>query len=419
MSVFSQFGIYGYAPIGASVLSLDAPINYTSGAAEYLRTGNIKTYNAAYGPAIAVAPQLSVFGTSATTYGTATSSVWQTYYYVGSKYVEVGTAAWNQGGSLNSLGTGVTGYDATVATKCATNGTYLVIPLSTASSSYKHKYTTDGITATSVTSTRGAANACSAIAYGNSSWISLSSLSATANEQEYIANANPSGSWTLGASTNLSMSSTKGIAYGAGVFVAVGTSASATAGKIATTATVGSAWTDRTSGSGITFGASDSISDIIFDGTAFVAITSTGNIITSTTGTGSWTLVGQPMDLSTTHPLSGAASWAGGGNTAHTNSLSTDGAGTVVYQPSCSSATIRPVFSISTDHGATWKSAQTYIGKTGAGTGPRTMSYANGRWISNIACATQSLVDIGTSFSTPNYVGMQANYGAGQYVRIK
>lgn len=418
MSVFSQFGIYGYAPVGAYVQALDAPVNFTSGAAEYLRVGTVKTYSAAYTTAIAAAPQLRVFGTDATTYGSVTSTGLVTYYYIGSVYVAIPlTGPWKQG-ALNVLGTNVTSSNSVAAgIRAAVNGTsYLVCPRSTAAA---HYYTADGITVTAVGGTwAGTEPIPGAICFGNNSWITLSSLAATANEQTYINNASPAGAWTLGASTNLGMTACKGIAYGAGLFVAVGTSGSATAGKIATTASVGSAWTDRTSASGITFGASDSISDIVFDGTGFVAITSTGNIITSTDGT-AWTLVGQPMDLSSLAPLSGAASWTAGGNTTHTVSLSTDGAGTVVYQPTCSSATIRPVFAISTDHGATWKSAQTYIGKTGIGTGGRSMSYANGRWISNVACYYLSCVDIGTSLTTPNYIGNQTSVAAGQFVRIK
>jgi len=410
MSALSQF-TGGGIPIGASLLALDAPINFTSGAAEYLRTGSIKAYDASYATAISAAPQLRVFGNDAKTYGIATAAYTCRYFYVAGNYICPGLN-YSSGyyGALNALTGGAVnaGYSGTVAS----NASHLVY--STAAN-LALNYTTTGAVVTAVGGVFTSYPVPSAMLFANNSWLALSTLGAIAGEQAYINNAVPTGTWTVGASTNIGMTACKGLAYGAGVFVVVGTSASATAGKIATTATVGSAWTDRTSAAGIIFTASESIVDVVFSGSNFVATSSANRILTSPDGI-NWTARGEVFDDASVHPLSGVGSWAGGGVVSGSE-LTTDGAGVVVAQPAFNFQ-IRPIFAISTDHGVTWSVAQIYIGKAPAN-GTRTISYANGRWIANYAGSCQSCVDIGTSLTVPDFVGNQYQLGAGQFVRIK
>jgi hypothetical protein len=217
------------------------------------------------------------------------------------------------------------------------------------------------------------------------------------------------------------MTTVGAIAYGNGVFVAVGTSASATAGKIATKAAVADAWTDRTSASGLTFAAGAAVVDVVFNGTVFVLIHHTSNayaMATSPDGI-TWTARAFPIDQSTLYPLSAAASWPG--HSSANMELTTDGAGTVVINYTGSTAATRSIFAISTDNGVTWACASPYLGKAVATstTNVRTMSYANGRWIENHSGSYQSCVDVGPSLAAPDYIGQQFSLGAGQFVRIK
>ena len=422
----SILGGGGGVPVGGSALILDAPINFTQSGAEWIRTGSIKAYDSSYANAVAAAPQIRVFGNDAGSIGSsgATGSSYK-FFYTGTNY-----SAWLAGGStyygstlaICAAGTNPTGGFSTSASiiRGAHTGSYSVFPSGTANTALN--YTTDGTTWTAVGGTFTTSPVKTAIVFGNNSWLALSTLSATAGEQNYIANAVPTGSWTIGASTNLGMTVVKALAYGlvagtTATFLAVGTSSSATSGKLATTGAVGSAWTDRTSG--ITaFAATDSVLDAVWDGTKFIVLATGTKVYTSSDGI-TWTAGGAiPFDATTPSPYGGAAFAS-----TTPQELVTDGSGTVVAF-SNTSGSIRHVFFISTDHGASWNPAQYYIGKLipSGVTSSRTFSYANSHWLENHtgpAATGAGVLDLGTSLTTPNYVGSQYNAVAGNYVRIK
>lgn len=399
MSNLSQFFGGGGVPVGSLVSAPFAKINFTDGAAEYLRTGSIKTYSATYDTALAAQPQLGVYGNDTAQKGTTTGTAFNFYGYVGTNYFTTGNnnysadlSMWNAATYTNSFSSQVrpavgNGYGVVVAT-----GVNLA-----------HQYTTNGSTFSSVGGTFTTCPVKTAICYAPSvGWLALSSLAGTAGEQSYIANINPTGSWTVGAGTNVSMTAVKAVAYGNGVFVAVGTSVGAY-GKIATCSTLGGTWTDRTSGASfITLAGYDGV-DVVFTGTHFVAIFNPGIVARSTDGI-TWTRV--------TIPQVGPQ---------YANYLATDGAGKVVACPAASgTSTNLPVFYYSMDHGATWVVRQMYVGKVAGQAGYCTPSYANGKWIINHGGAYQSPQDLG-SMSAPDFVGIQTSFGieVQQHVRIK
>jgi hypothetical protein len=330
--------------------------------------------------------------------------------------------------ALSSLASTMVTANTQVNKRVATNGTYIVVPSNQVNVALS--LFTAGNSNLQAGGTFTTCSIKTAICFGNNSWLALSTIAGSLGEQAYINNANPTGAWTVGAATNLGMNSVTAISYGAGVFVAVSADAtSATTRKIATCASVGGAWTDRTAASGITFAASETILDVVFDGTEHVAVTSLGRIISSATPTGTWTLRAVPFDCSIyapwNVPMTGAA--AVNGISADVLELNTDGAGTIVAYASTGlkSGVLyhRPTFAISTDHGATWAVCQIYVGKAapyvGSATACRTLSYANGRWIANVAGNYQALVDIGPSLATPDYIGQQNAQGQANFVRIK
>lgn len=410
-----------YTPVGGSVLVLNGTINFTDGTQEYLRTGNVKSYDSSYAAAIASAPQLRVFGTPANSYY---SSAFTASYSPVIAY-SAGTYATGAGQS------GVAGYAGTTLALLAAGGTAsfinpgsgaFVYPLYSAtyivlgaSANTAPVYSTDGglTSAGSVGGTFTTCPAKSAGIFANSSWLMLSSLNATAGEQCYIAAANPSGAWTVGASTNLGMTVVKSISYGGGVFVAVGTNtSSATAGKIASTASAGSAWTDRTAGAGITFLVSDLVYGSCFSGTNHVALygtaTTTTKAMISPDGI-NWTAKTLPIVCDTTV---------------------SDGAGTVVayYGAVAPSPTLSTgvSFALSTDHGATWTVANVFKGTCPVvGSGAKRIWFVNNKWIVFHTGDMHNFVDLGASLTTPNYIGQQTTLpddvltGSGYYVRIK
>ena len=416
MSSFSQFGAGGSGlPIGAMISALDMPVNFSSGGAEYLRAGALKAYDSSYAAAIAAAPQLRVFGnatkTKASTVGT---TGYTSYSYVGTNYVAISGNGVYYSSDLSSWTNVSTVTPNQSLRRAASSGSYIVVPAS--ASNTAPQYSSNGSTFSAVGGTWTTCPAKSAIAFGNNIWVALSSLNGTNGEQAYIAAANPSGAWTVAASTNLGITTVAAVAYGASVFVAVGDSGSG-AGKIATCSTPAGGWTDRTTSSGITFQQGEVMNDVVFDGTAFVASTSAGRILASTDGV-SWTDC-SCFDLS---EYSQVGTLIGSPRKVV---LASDGVGTVVAMSGGydgNSAKARSLIAISTDHGVTWSQAQVFAGKAPLITSTRitrSISFANSRWLANQSGAYQSVVDLGTSFATPDYIGVQNQAFAGQYVRIK
>lgn len=412
MSNLTQF-FGGGVPLGSTVqLGTGAP-NKTIEGKEYLRHGTVKAYSATYSNLIASCPELRVFGAQSRTQNAGGgSNPGRRIVYFNGRYVvpaaASGTPRWNTG--LSGAWTSGTGTVSTSGARLAVSGSYLVIgqAANTALS-----YSSDGMAWSAVGGTFTTLPAPTAVGFGNNIWVSLSTLTATAGEQAYIAAANPSGSWTVGASTNVGMTSVKAIAYGAGVFVAVGTSASATAGKIATTASPASGWTDRTSASGITFSTSESVSDVLFTGTNFVMVSAVStniyNLAYSADGI-TWTPVTMPVDMSGANFVGTAAVQT------NTWELVDNGAGKVVlYQTAASANNPYRQMAISTDHGVTWTPARPYFATPG--TASFYMSYANGKFLNNLGGDYNTTMDM-QDMTTPDYIGSQYVAATGYYTRI-
>lgn len=404
-------------PIGASILMLDAPNPVIDGASEYLRTGTIKPYDASYASAIAAAPQLRVFGSNAKTYGVATSATPPFYQKVGSNYFSVQTGSVQYGTILNALSSNVVVAGADNTIKPVSNGAYSLI---SCGGNAAPSYTSNGSSFVSCSGIGSAFPCPPVLCYGNSSWLALASLTANAGERTYINAASPTGTWTQGSSgAYMGMTQVKGLAYGAGVFVAGGISASTT-GKLCYSATAGGLWTDCTPSS-ISWTTTGGVSDVVFDGTVHIAAAFSANsvfagILTSPDGI-AWTNRGNPVDAGT-NPINGGTFTGAITPSVINTTLCTDGAGTTTL--TCRHAAgSRPVILISVDHGVTWSVAQIYIGKAPQSACMAVMSYVDGRWVFNHSGQYQSLVDIGTSLSTPDYIGQQLQLAAGQFVRIK
>lgn len=423
MSNLNQFFGGGGTPIGGLVLMPDAAANPTLDGKEYLRTGSIKTYASDYAAAVAAAPQLRVFGIDATSLKNTAGSSKCTYNYIGTKYVVQVVGGGQYYSSDLITWTGCTGSftSSSAHLRAANNGSsYMVVP---AAANTAHKYTSDGITFTAVGGggTFTTHPQSRALVYGNSWWVALSDIANTAGGLSYINNANPSGTWTIATSPNLSGTSAgiNALAFGGSGnwFVAVGGSASATAGKIAYCTTPSGTWTNATVSSGITWPAAGTVvKDIVFDGTYFVLIDGYNNVWRASDPTGAWTSMGVlPLDTSTEN-------YTGSYTSGFVNSFvqfATNGAGTICASVGCSTFGKRYLMLISTDGATTWNPAQVYAKSTQSTTSTAsTISFANSKWIANYAGSYNCNIDMGP-LTTANYVGQQYQNAFGFYVRIK
>lgn len=433
MSSLSQFTGGGGVPVGASITALDAPVNFTAGAQEYLRVGSVKAYDSSYAATIAMAPQLRVFGTN---YGdTSISSYPMGCYYCGTNYVR-----------LNSSG-GQAFYGSTLAL-CSAGGSGVTgIPSMPLSSTPQMQQTVGtgngylvlrgGVNVAPVASSTGTAFSAVGGAFGTNpnpntiaylgayGWLALAKIDGTNSSRAYIANTNPTGYWTIDAPTSVSMTETYSAATNGSIIVVTGLSSSATAGKIVTSSTLAGAYTDRTSTCGITFLAADSVHNCVYTGSKFLAIRTslqTTSVISSTDGL-TWSDVSVPIDTSTASPVG-----VNGASYTH-HVLRTNGSGTVVMQLAHSANTYaRALIMISTDHGVTWSIAQaSRVNGAAMSAAPysATMTYANGKYIaswsgdSTTYNTKMNAVDLGDLTQAPAYIGQQVAYAQGQFVRIK
>lgn len=433
MSSLSQFTGGGGTPVGASITALDAPVNFTAGAQEYLRVGSLKAYDSSYAAAVAVAPQLRVFGTN---YGdTSTGGTAGSCYYCGTNYVRVSAsgvqAYYGSTLALCSAGgsapTGVTFAPLTSVTQVqqtvGTGNGYLVFRGGT---NLAPVASGTGTAFSIVGGSFGTYVNPTTIAYlGAYGWLALSTIDGTAGSRAYIANTNPTGSWTVDAPASASMTEAYSAATNGSIIVVTGLSSSATAGKIVTSATLAGAYTDRTSTCGITFLAADSVHNCVYTGSKFLAIRTSGaitSVISSTDGL-TWSSVAVPVDAVTASPV-GAT---GASYTHHV--LRTNGAGTVVMQLAHSTNTYaRALIMISTDHGVTWAPAQASKVNGVAMSNVSyavSMTYANGKYIASWSgegttpTTNMNAVDLGDLTQAPTYIGQQVAYAQGQFVRIK
>lgn len=414
---------------GQAALMQNAPTSVSFNGQEFLRIGSVKTYAADHAASLAIAPQLRVFGTLANSYGTTnTGGDTCQYAYVGTNYVSansnVGSLFYAASlSALSSTPATSTGTGGAISSKTPLTGGnarigqgngYLVVPNG---ANVAMAYTTNGSTYNPVGGNFATFLDQNATCYcGALGWISLHSLAGWGpGSRGYIANTNPTGTWTVDSANNLGMTTCHSIASNGTVIVAVGGSGAATAGKIATATAVSGTFTDRTSASGITFTVAEAVFKVVWTGARFVALTTLNQIITSTDGI-NWVVTEFAFETSTVNPVgTGTQSVYGVGD------MASDGAGKVVFvdsatQPSAS----HPLIRVSTDHGLSFTTAQLFLGKHVQGGTPncRTVSYANGKFILNLSGALSNFVDC-NSIATPNYVGQQIQFAQGFSVRIK
>ena len=419
----------GGVPVGGSLTVLDGPVNFTTNSQEYLKFGSIKAYDSSYATAVAAAPQLRVFGTAANTYSAlpnAASDNIAKYYFVGTNYVGfvAGASGANYATTLANL-VAAPGAATGVATSQAVstalkqrvgfgNG-YLVV---TAGSNVAPVQSNNGSTFTAVGGTFTTFPASNVIAYLPSfGWLALFDLNNTPGNRAYIANINPTGTWTVDTIGALTMTQAQGVAANGSTIVVTGISASATAGKIFTSTTLAGAYTDRTATCGIRFVATDYVSLPVWTGTQFLAAVNDDKLIASTDGL-TWTAIPLPIETSNISPV-GATVFRYG-----ISEIVTDGAGPVVIATTVTSTASvnRPVFCMSTDSGTTWAAAQVSLagglvlpGFTSTG---RSVSFANGKWIFNYSLVRNQFIDC-LGLTAPDFIGQQVSYAQGSYVRIK
>lgn len=394
-------------PLGSLI---DAPGNtvlFNNGNEQYLQTGNLIPYSVDYANLIDQAKFNAVFGSNTKQHGTTSGSQLCWYAYVGGKYV-IPSGAGSYSTDLDSWAS-CSYAQATANIRPAVGNGYAVFAASAAN--VPIQYTTNGTALSSVGGSWGTSPAKTAICYAPSvGWLALSSLGGATGSQAHIANINPSGSWTISTATTIGMTTVNAVAYGNGVFVAGGVSTGVNA-KLATCASLGGVWTDRTAGASAITQTSHNIIDVVFTGSRFVAVLSTGSVIRSADGV-TWETVAWPI-IGTNTPTR----------------LATDGTGYVVATPNASGGVVSayPVFWLSKDNGATWIAHQIYVGKIAGQSNYCTPSFANGKFIINHSGSYDSPQEMGT-FATPDYVGIQnklvALYGSNAtsspyFVRIK
>lgn len=393
MSFLSQFLGGGGVPIGGVVqFGQGMPTFYTFRGQEYLKQTTLISYAAKYSPLVSLG--LGVWGNAATHASSATGGASSRCHYVGTNYVVFSSGVQPKyAASLAGAWTD-TGAASPAPSRRASfsNGTFLVYAHNSANQA--PLYSSNGSAFSPVGGTFTTFPVPGVVAFGNNIWVSLSSLNGVAGEQGYLAAANPSGAWTVGASTAMNMTAVNGVAYGNGVFVAGGQSATATGGKLATCTTPAGGWTDRTAASGITFAASDQIYDVVFNGSYFFALATGGRLLRSADGI-TWTVISNlPIGLAAGTLLEAIAGRI------------------VVLQQAANSADI--FFASSADSGASWSIGKLYAGKIAVqGTQYVALNFANSKWVINHSGTYLNPGDYGAlDMTAPNYIGYNyANIG--------
>ena len=415
----SSFLGAGGTPIGGQTIIIDAQQNFVDQVgAEWLRAGVLKDNPLDYISSFPIAPQLFVYGSDSLS-GSAVpdgvvGSLKCIYCKVGSQYVESsGSGGQKYATDPTSTWTACTGtFSAADVLRPAVNGTsYAVLPWSSANSG--PKYTSNGTTWTAVGGTFTTFPVVGALAYGNSWWVTMATMAGGAGTMAYINNADPSGTWTVTTAPNIGGNApAAAMAFGGASnwFVAVGTSASNTVGKIAICTTPSGTWTDCTSSSGIPFASDGNPVDVVFDGTVFMMLMSSGRIYTATNPTGAWTRVISGGDYSTVN-------FVGTTSVGMTSvMLATNGAGLVLALASSSSApNNRRSIYMTGDGGNTWGAGQIYA--PSVSTTAARASWASDKILINVLGKSEGNTEV-IPFS-PNYIGMQVQTCIGQYVRIK
>ncbi len=439
MSNLMQFLGSSAVPVGAFLSYANgAPSNQLPPGAEYLRTGVAKVYDVSYADSMTQAPHLRIFGNDAKTqnpaYGAGSYYI-DGIYYVGTNYVayqvqsgavinqysaSLATLNWSTPTGIgNSTAQSTAPGASNIVTRLANNGTYLVVPHGTAAtgpwvSSNGSSYAIGTGTFTGMTTVS------SALCFNNT-WLHLSALDG-GTPIGYCLNANPATGWAVQASSNIGMPYVFASAHNGATIVHVGGGgSSATAGKIGTATSVNGAVTDRTATCGITFNSLDVVVDAVYTGTLYVVLIArvrTGSVVTgfevATSPDGlNYTLRPSANSHDAQPGVSGAMAYTP--ISRQGAPLCTNGAGQVTCFATASNVDHARLISV--DNGITWTPAQIYQGKAGV-YNPATMSFANGKWISNHNFQLGCCIDHGASLATPDLMGVQ-KATAGQYVRVK
>jgi hypothetical protein len=385
---------YGIGELVAFNANTD--INITINGMELLKTGYYKPYTTNYTNAITISPGLRVYPTStvAAEYATTVAGVGM----LGVNYI--GISSTHQYYTPNILTTVPTQADTKTAlansiTNVAFNNTAVVFGSAVNVAPY---YSLTGTGAYTLVGGVWTTWPGGVFATGNNIWCSLYDFTNNAHGSAYLAAANPSGAWTIGAGPGFAGATAGGVVQIAfsptlNLFVAVGTaSGTATSARIATSPD-GHTWTDRTAASGLSFSAvgSQSAYWVIWTGNAFIAaFQDIVGICRSLDGI-NWTQI-----------VNGASVGLASGSP---NQIATDGNLNIVMVVSTTQ------FIQSSDGGLTW---QPYTVQA-AYSSISPMYYVNGHWIINAIDITATL-----PFNiSPTFIGVPTDaFAPPRWVRI-
>jgi hypothetical protein len=226
------------------------------------------------------------------------------------------------------------------------------------------------------------------VAYGNGVWVAVGSSGALATATD------PTGTWTQRTSS-FGATSIRSVAYGNGVWVAVGSS-----GALATATDPTGTWTQRTSSFGAT-----TINSVTYGNGVWVAAGNAGALATATDPTGTWTQRTSSFGATTINSVTyGNGVWVAVGGSGAL-ATATDPTGTWTQRTSSFGTTfIRSVaygngvwvavgdtgaLATATDPTGTWTQRTSSFGTTTI----RSVTYSNGVWVavgdtSKLATAT-------------------------------
>jgi hypothetical protein len=212
-------------------------------------------------------------GTSSTVYSTVTGTfaALQSYAHGIASYAQYDIAY----GSPSSGGTPI--YVSTGSTSSVFSAAYSYY----LGTGWNAATVTNGGGGTSTTSGRGIS-----VTYGNGYFVSVGGQTNSTLAGPHIWNSSSGTAWTQltvaggGLPSGLSTQTLLCVAYGASKFVAVGTG-----GMILASNAIGTTWTAATSGVTVP------IFRLTYWNNAFWALTTDGRLLTSSTGTGTWTVI--------------------------------------------------------------------------------------------------------------------------------
>jgi hypothetical protein len=312
-------GGWGFAGVGDVTVLMDGTalgkgIAYDANAIVWVTTINggsswSDTSFALNPPSTSIALQTSLLGTTGLSSSVSTFS-FGNRKVINNNYVFPGTSATvysTTTGTLTTANTythGITSYAQYDIAYGLPSGSTTPVYVSTGSTSavfnaaYSGNFNTGWLTA-SVTNGGGGTSTTSgrgySVAYGNGYFVSVGGQANSAIAGPHIWNSSTGTTWTQltvaggGLPSGLSTQTLLCSAYGASKFVAAGTG-----GMILSSNATGTTWTAATSGVTVP------IFRLTYWNNAFWALTTDGRLLTSSTGTGTWTVI-NPTHADTAH----------------------------------------------------------------------------------------------------------------------